>query len=536
MGESVSAPDASQTKPADKKSGMGDRVLASTLALSLGAVVHIVGQIVVVPIGMATWQKERWGEWLSISALVMFLALTDLGVQTHVVNKMNAHFARDKKDEMLHELHSALRIQGPLAIVIWTLGALVFYFLPLKSWLGIRTATELDTYLTVIFFSFELLLNVPFGVVNSTYRAAQQLPRAAVIGTFKRVLEILILSTMMLLRWPFWTVALGRVLSVLVLYSWVIRDLHQRFSWFKLRPLRGDARDGLAMLPSGALFLLAALSDYLANQGNLMIIQGSLGGVAVAQLATHRTISSMGKIVATQLASAIWPELTALEALGDTGRLVRLHRTAAKLVAFLAGIPLLAFFPMSAWVYRMWTMRELSLDAVILGVFILQTILWGVWYAGWTVLMATNRQGRLVWLLAVNALVSMGLCILLVPRMGIRGAAISMLIADCIIALWAIPRAACIALGDQPLGFFREVFLAIGVGLLVPALVSAGAYVVLPAGALRALVTPIVFLMVALPLVWISLLPEEQALCMRMFDKIRNRLPFLRRFGKEMTS
>jgi O-antigen/teichoic acid export membrane protein len=524
-----------QATPA-KSSGLADRVLASTLALSLGAVIHIVGQIIVVPIGMATWQKERWGEWLSISALVMFLALTDLGVQTHVVNKMSAHFARDKTDEILHELHSALRIQGPLAIVIWTLGATIFYFLPLKSWLGIRTATEIETYLTVIFFSFELLLNVPFGVVNSTYRAARELPRAAVIGTIKRVLEVVILSGLMLARAPFWMVALGRVLMVLVLYSLVIRDLHRRFSWFTLRPLRGSPRDGLLMLPSGALFLLAALSDYLANQGNLMVIQGALGGVAVAQLATHRTISSMGKIVATQLASAIWPELTALEALGDRGRLVRLHRTAAKLVAFMAGIPLIAFFPMSAWVYQAWTMRELALDAVILGLFILQTVLWGVWYAGWTVLMATNRQGRLVWLLALNAIVSMGLCVLLVPSMGIRGAAISMLVADCLVAVWAIPRAACIALGDKPLGFFGEVILAIGLGLLIPALVSTGVYLVLPGGAVRALVTPTVFLILALPLVWISLLAEEKALCLRMFDKIRNRIPFLRKRGKETTS
>lgn len=532
MAESSSAPNDSPVKA----SGLADRVLASTLALSLGAVIHILGQIIVVPIGMATWQKERWGEWLSISALVMFLALTDLGVQTHVVNKMNAHFARGKTDEMLHELHSALRIQGPLAILIWTLGAIAFYFFPLKSWLGIRTATELETYLTIIFFSFELLLNVPFGVVNSTYRAAQQLPRAAVIGTIKRVLEVVILAGLMIARAPFWMVALGRVLMVLVLYSIVIRDLHKLFPWFNLRPLRGTPRDGLAMLPSGALFLLAALSDYLASQGNLMVIQGALGGVAVAQLATHRTISSMGKIVATQLASAIWPELTALEALGDTDRLVRLHRTAAKLVAFLAGIPLIAFFPLSSWVYRAWTMRELSLDPIILGALVLQTVLWGVWYAGWTVLMATNRQGRLVWLLAVNAIISMSLCVVLVPKMGIRGAALAMLVADCVVAVWAIPRAACLALGDKVSGFFWEVFLAISVGLFAPALMSAGAYVALPPGAIRAIVTPCIFLVLALPLVWISLLPEERALCLRMFDKIRNRLPFLRKIEKETTS
>jgi hypothetical protein len=136
----------------------------------------------------------------------------------------------------------------------------------------------------------------------------------------------------------------------------------------------------------------------------------------------------------------------------------------------------------------------------------------------------------------VNAVISMSLCVVLVPRMGIRGAAVAMLAADCVIAVWAIPRAACMALGDTATGFFREVFLAIGLGLFAPALMSAGAYVVLPAGALRAITTPCIFLVLALPLVWISLLPEERALCLRMFDKIRNRLPFLRKLAKETTS
>jgi hypothetical protein len=52
MAESAVAPNVAPVKT----SGLADRVLASTLALSLGAVIHILGQIILVPIGLATWQ------------------------------------------------------------------------------------------------------------------------------------------------------------------------------------------------------------------------------------------------------------------------------------------------------------------------------------------------------------------------------------------------------------------------------------------------------------------------------------------------
>ncbi|UQA62388.1 lipopolysaccharide biosynthesis protein [Polyangium aurulentum] len=505
---------------------MADRVFKGTLVLALSAVVTLVGQLATVSAGMKGWGAVRYGEWIWLSGLVTFLTLTDLGIQNHVVNRMNAHNARGERDRVLSELHSALRVQAPLAAGLWAAGAASLYFLlpALERRFQLTTTSRFETYLTLLFFGAELLIGVPMGAVRGTYRATQKLTRAAVITAIKRMVELALPALLMLAGARFWTIALGRLVWALLIDLYVVHDLHRQYGWFRLRPLGGDLATGLRMLPAGFLFLLAGFADYLASQGNLMVVQSALGGAEVAHFATHRTIANMGRMVAMQLTASMWPELTTLDTLGESARLTGAHRTLAKFGTFLVGAPLVAFLPMSEWVYRMWTMRALSLDTPTMLLLIAQTTLWGFWSAGWTVLMATNRQGRLVVLLALDAALAIGLSALLVPRIGMRGAALAVLVADCTIALWAVPRAACAALGDRFGAFARAVVPAIVLALVVPSAVSALAWWALPSGVLRAAVPPIVFASLALPLLWTALTPEERAIALRLGDKVRRRL------------
>ncbi len=55
-------------------------------ALSFGAAVNLVGQVSIVPVAMYFWGETRYGEWVVLTGLVSFLKLTDLGLQTFVVN------------------------------------------------------------------------------------------------------------------------------------------------------------------------------------------------------------------------------------------------------------------------------------------------------------------------------------------------------------------------------------------------------------------------------------------------------------------
>src|SRR5262245_34952190 len=70
------------------------RVTRGVGALSLNAAVNIIGQISLVPVAMYAWGGVRYGEWVVLAGLVSFLKLTDLGLQTFVVNRLCASYAR----------------------------------------------------------------------------------------------------------------------------------------------------------------------------------------------------------------------------------------------------------------------------------------------------------------------------------------------------------------------------------------------------------------------------------------------------------
>src|SRR5260370_28438540 len=95
---------------------------------------------------------------------------------------------------------------------------------------------------------------------------------------------------------------------------------------------------------------------------------------------------------------------------------------------WIGGRLLVVLVPISSDVYSAWTLKVLALDLPTLALLIAETALWGLWSCGTTVLAATNRQGRLVVVLVLNSVLVLSLTYLLVPRMGIRGAALGLLL------------------------------------------------------------------------------------------------------------
>jgi len=98
--------------------GFAGRVSRGVGAMSLNGIVSVISQVTVVPVALYSWGKFRYGEWILLTGMEQFLRLTDLGLQTYVVNKLCASYARGDREKMESTLHSALRVQLPVALAI----------------------------------------------------------------------------------------------------------------------------------------------------------------------------------------------------------------------------------------------------------------------------------------------------------------------------------------------------------------------------------------------------------------------------------
>src|SRR3954453_412334 len=92
------------------------RVSQGTAANVLGQGINVVGQLVQVPILLAAWGTARYGEWLSLSAVVAYLSLLDFGVQTYSTNRLTQCRAKGDLEQYRRVLQSAWAMNVSLAL------------------------------------------------------------------------------------------------------------------------------------------------------------------------------------------------------------------------------------------------------------------------------------------------------------------------------------------------------------------------------------------------------------------------------------
>lgn len=497
------------------------RVLRGTFALTLVGVVNLLGQFAIVPVALHYWGATRYGEWVSLTAFVAFLALSDMGIQTHVVNRMCAHYAKGDRVALISDLHSALRVQLPLLVVFWVCTLVAAFNVPVEHTLGLTSTSHSEAALAVLLLATEVLMAVAMGSIGGVYRATGFMARAAYITALNRLALFAIPTVVLMAGGGFVAVVGARVIVGAVTWAMILVDVRRIHPWFHLFPMTGSHIVGLRMLVPGLLFLFATLADYLSQQGVVTLVQMNLGGSLLAQYSTHRTIANVGRMVSAMLTAAAWPELTAMDARGERTNLVGAHRSLAKLNGWIVGCLLLTLVPCSNVVYSVWTLKVLALDLPTLGILIVQTALWGLWSASSIVLAATNRQGKLVAILLLNSILVLALTYVLVPRLGIRGAAIGSLLGDAAIAGWLIPFVACRVLGDRPLSYVSRVLFPVALSLLIPLLASAALWWMLPWKATRVALVPLVGFGLSTLLLWTVLNPAERMIAQKILANIR---------------
>lgn len=516
------APAPPASAPPPPSGGLAARVARGVGALGLGAVVKIVGQLSIVPIAMAAWGEARYGEWLVLAGLVTVLSLTDVGLQNFVVNRMTASYARGDREELHRLLHSALRVQLPLAAaVLAVLGATVA-FIPMRRMLELVTVSWLESKVVVMLLAVELLVGVPMGVIAGVYRATGRLPRAAAISAVQQSVVLGGMMGMIAAGASFGVVAAVRVGIAAAASLFVAWDLRRVYPWLRLWPDSGTLREGFAMVLPGALFLLIPMADFLGSQGMVLAIQRSLSGAEVSQFSTHRTVVNMAVMVSGMLTVAVWPELTALHA-GEKGHTLRaVQRTLVKLNVWIVGGVSLALLPLLPRVYPAWTSGRLRLDGVVAAVLIARVVLWGVWNGSMTVLLSTNRHARVAVALLLSGAATGAISVLAVPHLGIRGAALAGLLGDALVAGWYIPMLASREIGDSLAGFWGEIGVAI-LALAVPAALGAGAWVLAPWAGLRAPLALAAGGAAAAPLAWMGLSARERGLVRSVGRRLASR-------------
>lgn len=271
-----------------------------------------------VPLMARYLSAERYGFFLTATALATWLNLADLGLGNGLTNRIAEAAAREDRESEGRVFSSALAIVTSVCLALGLLVLLTFSLVPSRSVFGVSTLvgdTELHATLVVVFGLW--LLSIPLGLVEKAYAGYQQIYVNNVWTAAAGVASLLALGAAVALgaSLPWVVAAVHAPLPVARLASGAVLLFRRRWLVPRLSSLHWTTGRRLLLLGSG--FLVAQLAAIGMWQADQIVLAQLFGAEAVAPyVTTLRVVTLYVGLLMTWLAP-LWPASTDAASRGD---------------------------------------------------------------------------------------------------------------------------------------------------------------------------------------------------------------------------
>lgn len=422
----------------DLRSGVSRRLLKGFGSNLYGQAVVALIQLVSVPVLLAAWGTQLYGEWLILFAIPSYLSLTNLGFSMSAANEMTAQVGRRDRQGALGTFHSLtvlLLIASGVAAVL----VVACVFLVPMARLHLSVLTVRGARLILLLLAAEMLVKLYDGLNHAGFRSTGDYPLHVA----------LYYSTMLVQYGCLWGVALaglgpvvaaGGFLAVRAIASVAVLGLLvRRHPW--LRPglryarvslLRGLVRPSLANVA-------IPFAQALNVQGFVLVVGAAIGPAAVVVFSTTRTLTRLVVRMVTSVSESAEPEFALAWGTRDYSLLRRLYVQTLRVGFWLGVLAAALLFFLGGAIFRFWTHGRVSMDHELFHVLIAVALASTLWNGAVTLLKAANRHLRAALVYVAGSGLAVGLGALLLHTSDrLSDAALALLVIDLGMAVYGL--------------------------------------------------------------------------------------------------
>lgn len=309
---------------------------AATSAAAKG--IALVTTAVSVPLTLGYLGSDRFGVWMTLSALIAVLGFTDLGIGNSLLNSVAHAAGRDDRTLVRAYLSSGLVMLLVVAAAFGLLFAAVYDHIPWARVFNVGSAAALDeagpaaAVLVVCF-----LVAMPAGAFHQVRLGLQQgyVNSMFVGGGNIMGLVLVVVAIQMRLGLPWLVLAMAGAPLLATLVNGFA--LVARSPW--LRPSLHDMNFAVArsLLRVGLLFLVLQLAVAVAFTSNSLIIAAMIGPSAVADYAVVSKLFMIPTLLVSFALGPLWPAYREALSRGDVQWVRRTFRRSIRLSLSVAG-------------------------------------------------------------------------------------------------------------------------------------------------------------------------------------------------------
>tara|TARA_Y100001936_G_scaffold254181_1_gene326743 strand:- start:13590 stop:15173 length:1584 start_codon:yes stop_codon:yes gene_type:complete len=466
------APPPEDSSPSPQtQAGIHRRLVQGFAGKAIGTAIIFGEQILLVPIFLLFWSPTVYGDWLVLLSTAGFIGLLDLGLNAYYSNALQQTLARGERENFL----VLVRQGGFIYATIFVIGIVVVFLAAHSvSWpslLNLKSISDLTAVQILCLLAGYFLLMIPFGFINSIYRAYGEFVVSVMVMNLQRIGLITIIIAVLAIGAPATYLAL--VYFVIACLAWVIVLCHQkrRYPDLKFGISLPDRKGFRAAFSIGPAYAVVPAAMALTIHGTILLISAlASSGATIAAYNTIRTLTGFAKHVTAEFMQVLGVEGARQYAQEDWDALSRLYRFVSRVTGcccgFLGGLIAIIGPPF----FSIWTLGKLSFTGEIFWPLLGSTVFAGPSLAGVAILYFINKPRGMVTAHVASGVAVTVLCLILIPQLGAAGAAWAVFFAEVFMLSVIIPFFAAKIVRENP---FRQIFL--GQIFAVSAFVLSGA-------------------------------------------------------------
>jgi len=447
-------------------SSLHGRLIRGLGASALGPVVTIIIQFISVPVFLHYWGAKLYGEWLILSAIPSYLALSDVGFGNVAASDMTMSVAAGQREAALDTFQSTWLLISVVSAVLLALVSIVVWFVPWQLWMKLSVINDHGAALIIVVFSAYSLISLQSGVLDSGFRCDGNFAFGATCFSIFRLTEVAIAMIPVVCGGRPLHVAITYLVARIVGSVGVILILRLKSPWIHFGTTHANLNSIRRLASPAFAFMAFPIGNALSLQGLTVLIGGTLGPVAVVCFSTMRTLSRVGFQVLAVIARALWPELSVAFGAGNISLARNLHRRACQ-VAFILSLACSGTLALiGPRIYGSWTGHAVGFDPLTFNLLLLVIFASSFWGTSSVVPMASNQHEKIALGYIIGTSMSLALAWVLLKPLGTAGAAIALLVIDCSM-LWLVLHVTLRQLSDSPVLFAKSMLSMPDFGFLI---------------------------------------------------------------------
>lgn len=412
-----------------------NRLVKNGSASILDKLAKVCEQLMLVPFFIMYWGIEYYGDWITITTIPTFFALSNLGFGTAVGNTFILRYFGEDKKGAATSVKTGLRVMHYGIVIVILLSILIIQLIDFFGLFNNLHISSFEAKWSVFFMFAAAASTFYLAIFEYFYRAVHMAHLAifsmAVISFIKVGVGVICLyMNFDALKYSF-TLFIVTIISNIFYIHIGIRKL--KFKEYKDAIFKKE--EAVFLFKKGFGYFLNPLWQAIYYQGTTFIVRITLGPVAVVLFNTLRTLVNSSSQVFNIVVTAIFPEFQLAVGENDKEKSKKLYSLIIIINFILSILAIIFLLTLGEGLYSWWTHNKIHVPELVWILMIVRIVFYALWFSFSFVFQANNNPYPLTITGFFVSIVSVFITWIGSISFGVVGAAMGMLVFDILMFL-----------------------------------------------------------------------------------------------------